>query len=108
MPLTGKYSYCWKSIGTVDIGFAARESLKTSNLNESKNVEFLLEYIFFLSQMVVKLLQRSALHFSVVHNASCVSPILMADDFKLVKKKWNPIFKFIFKLNVQQLVFARR
>jgi hypothetical protein len=71
----------------VDVGFAARHTLRSVKCNERTKLEFFMDCQVFLVKMIDKMLQRSPLRYSVVRYAPCFLPhILAADDPELGTK----------------------
>jgi hypothetical protein len=55
----------------VDVGFAARHTLRSVKCNERTKLEFFMDCRVFLVKMIDKMLQRSPLRYSVVRYAPC-------------------------------------
>lgn len=66
------------SINEVNIGFAARRSLKESKVPDTVKSNFKKECLSFLQKMTVKLIERNPLHFKLVRGISCLSPNILS------------------------------
>lgn len=68
------------SITDVDIGFAARRSLKDSKATDAVKYNFRKECVAFLQKMTLKLIERNPLRYKLVRGISCLSPTIISSS----------------------------
>jgi hypothetical protein len=86
-----------RELKDIDIGFATKQLLNTSGVSERQKMEFRVDCRLFLQNAVSKLLERSPIHYSIVRNARCLSPLVMSGNINDASRNMRSLLQCLLK-----------